>query len=310
MTTSQFSKIKKRDILNYTIASILLAVIILVPSQILAPRFWPRKIENETAFTAKFQFINHEIVWILSNLFFYFVYKTDSHVFEQYKVESEPWPWKEDRGKWIEQLKKTAKLIFFNQFVVIPGLLGLTYLRGKALMRTDYESLPSLFEMAWQLVFIYCMADFFFYWSHRILHWKGLYSHIHKIHHEHKITVALAAEYAHPIEFIFGNVFPANAAVMLLGKRAHLLTLGIYTFYKILQTTHSHSGYQFPFLPNSIPSAIFPVVSKPEHHSYHHLKFNGNYAGGLIFWDWFFNTNHPKYLEDLKERKMKREKEN
>ena len=310
MTTSQFSKIKKRDILNYTIASILLAVIILVPSQILAPRFWPRKIENETAFTAKFQFINHEIVWILSNLFFYFVYKTDSHVFEQYKVESEPWPWKEDRGKWMEQLKKTAKLIFFNQFVVIPGLLGLTYLRGKALMRTDYESLPSLFEMAWQLVFIYCMADFFFYWSHRILHWKGLYSHIHKIHHEHKITVALAAEYAHPIEFIFGNAFPANAAVMLLGKRAHLLTLGIYTFYKILQTTHSHSGYQFPFLPNSIPSAIFPVVSKPEHHSYHHLKFTGNYAGGLIFWDWFFNTNHPKYLEDLKDRKMKREKEN
>ena len=311
MTTSQSWKVNKRDIFNFTVASFFLAVIILVPSKILAPRFWPREIENEAAFTAMFQFINHEIIFILANLFFYAVYHAESDVFEKYKVESEPWPWKEDRGKWIIQLKKTAKLIFFNQFVVIPGLLSLTYLRGKALMRTDYESLPGMYEIGWQLVFIYCTADFFFYWSHRILHWKGIYSYIHKIHHEHKITVAIAAEYAHPFEFIFGNMFPANAAVMLLGRRAHLLTLGIYTFYKILQTTHSHSGYQFPFLPNAITYKIFPWISKPEYHSYHHLRFTGNYAGGLVFWDYIFNTNHPKYLDDLKARKMKKEeKEN
>jgi sterol desaturase/sphingolipid hydroxylase (fatty acid hydroxylase superfamily) len=306
MTKYHLWNANKREIFYFTFASFFLAVIILVPSKILAPRFWPREIENEAAFTALFQFLNHEIIFILANLFFYAVYHVESDVFEQYKVESEPWPWKEDRGKWIIQLKKTAKLIMFNQFVIIPGFLFLTYLSKKTLVRTDYESLPGINEIGWQLLFIYCCDDFFFYWSHRILHWKGIYSSIHKIHHEHKITVALAAEYAHPLEFLFGNIFPVNVGVMLLGKRAHLLTLGIYTFYKIIQTTHGHSGYQFPFLPNAVVYSIFPGLSKPEFHSYHHLRFTGNYGGGLVLWDHVFNTNHPKYFDELKARKNKR----
>jgi sterol desaturase/sphingolipid hydroxylase (fatty acid hydroxylase superfamily) len=33
-------------------------------------------------------------------------------------------------------------------------------------------------------------------------------------------------------------------------------------------------------------------------HSYHHLKFTGNFGGQFKFWDYYFcKTVHPKYLK-------------
>jgi sterol desaturase/sphingolipid hydroxylase (fatty acid hydroxylase superfamily) len=306
---SQIKTISKEYSFNpilYLLAVVFLLLKILVPTKILAPKYWPRKIEDEGLFSTIFMYITHESIFIFSNIFFYIIYHFEWKFFEKYKVEDEPWPWQEDKNKWKLQLTKTIKLILFNHLIVIPLLTLPSILKGKSPVRTDYESLPDLFEVSWQLMFIYFMDDFLFYWSHRLLHLSVLYSKIHKIHHEHKITVGIAAEYAHPIEFIFGNILPTNAGSLILGKRCHLLTSGIYLLFKIFSTTHSHSGYQLPFAPLEVFARIFSFFTKAEFHSYHHLKFTGNYAGGFFFWDHLFNTYNPKYLNVKEERKKVR----
>lgn len=45
------------------------------------------------------------------------------------------------------------------------------------------------------------LSDALFYWTHRAMHEsKWLYRHIHKVHHEFKGSLSIAAEYAHPVE--------------------------------------------------------------------------------------------------------------
>jgi len=48
---------------------------------------------------------------------------------------------------------------------------------------------------------------------------------IHSVHHRHKIPVGLAATYAHPIEFLCGNVVAAASGPLILGNRMHMWTL-------------------------------------------------------------------------------------
>ena len=79
------------------------------------------------------------------------------------------------------------------------------------------EDLPNVYKFTASIVFCALLEDFTFYCSHRFLHWKVIYPYIHKIHHEHNTTVTIAAEYAHPIEFILGNMLPTAVGPLILG---------------------------------------------------------------------------------------------
>jgi len=42
------------------------------------------------------------------------------------------------------------------------------------------------------------------------------------------IKASFAAQYAHPIEYIFGNAFPTMLGPNILGKRMHIVSLIIW----------------------------------------------------------------------------------
>ena len=50
---------------------------------------------------------------------------------------------------------------------------------------TDIDKMPNPVVFAAQMVFCMMIEDMTFYFSHRFLHLPGIYSIIHKIHHEH-----------------------------------------------------------------------------------------------------------------------------
>jgi sterol desaturase/sphingolipid hydroxylase (fatty acid hydroxylase superfamily) len=125
---------------------------------------------------------------------------------------------------------------------------------------------------------------------------------IHKQHHEFKVTVGIASEYAHPLEFVFGNILPMNLGSMILGFNVHAFTYAFWICEKIFRTTEDHSGYQFPWSPTMFLSFI---KNSAEHHNFHHLKFKGNYGGYFNFWDWICGTNHPDYFRSLEEFGMR-----
>lgn len=90
------------------------------------------------------------------------------------------------------------------------------------------------------------MEDLFFYIGHSTLHRPQFYW-IHKLHHEFKTTVTIAAEYAHPLEHIFSNAFPTFIGYKLLSHivPVHCITIWVFVTFRVIETCDGHSGYEW-----------------------------------------------------------------
>jgi len=141
------------------------------------------------------------------------------------------------------------------------------------------------------------MEDLTFHFSHRMLHTRYLYRYIHKIHHEHKITVTMAAQHAHPLEFIFGNLLPAAMGPLILKERMHVLTAITWFSLRYIESAEGHSGYEFSWSP----FRVLPFGSDFAYHAYHHSHNIGNYSSFFTIWDTVLGSNKV-YYEYLRER--------
>jgi len=282
------------------------AFLILIPY--FAPLFWPAHIEHEKSFYFYYLIIVHSGIFILCNVTMYFIYKLEIDFFERYKVHDYEWPWNVNKSEWVKFLKKSILVIAFNQFVCTPFVLIISqYFQKENIVRTDYESLPSLFEALIQIAFFIICEDFGTYWGHRIFHWNVIYPYIHKIHHQYKNTISISSEYAHPIEFLGVNIIPTNLGMLILQRRTHLLTLSMWIIIRIVKTTEAHSGYQFSWSPFK----LLPYQIPSDYHNFHHSSgFNSNYGSFFLFWDSICGTTHPDYNKQYKkDKEVKEDKE-
>ncbi|KAJ5108394.1 hypothetical protein N7456_005069 [Penicillium angulare] len=136
-------------------------------------------------------------------------------------------------------------------------------------------SLPGAGEFIRDFLISLLLREAMFYYGHRLLHVPYLYRRIHKKHHKFTAPIALAAQFAHPIEQIFANALPISLPPQLLGS--HVLTFWPYLAWELFNTATVHSGYDF-------------LSSKAKMHDLHHEKFNLNY-GSLGLLDWVHGTN-------------------
>ena len=91
-----------------------------------------------------------------------------------------------------------------------------------------------------------------FYCTHRTLHTRWCYKHIHKRHHEYAQAVSIGSEFSHPVEFLFGIILPFYFGVILLDKQMHLVTLLVWGIFSLFEAGNAHSGYDFPWSPFSL----------------------------------------------------------
>lgn len=262
-----------------------------------APWIWPKEFPNPNPWGYILAAANHEFFFILINISYFILYKFKFSFFEQFKVEAEKWPWDEDYISWIALLKRMMKTLFINHFIIIPlTIVFFSKINDKFYFRVDFESLPTPTEVIIQFVFVYIINDISFYLSHWLLHHEIFYNRIHKIHHETKVTFSLAVEYAHPIEYVFANILAFNLGGSILSQRMHLFTNLLISVIISLRSCESHSGYDFPWSPSHILPKYFKFMNKNDFHSFHHLKYKGNYSGG-INWDYLGKTLNPLYIE-------------
>lgn len=261
-------------------------------------------IKNPGYFYVAVTFLVHETAFILINSYFMIIYSLKLPFFERYKVSSDLWPWEQDKEEWNKLVKRTIKQVSFNHFILIPLVLLPNIISNDCPFRLNDE-IPNFLEIIFQLAFCMICEDFAFYWSHRTLHGDYFYGKIHKIHHEYKETVSISSEYAHPIEYIFGNIIPTNLGGLILGRRMHMITAIMQSIMVTHESIEGHCGYEFSWSPHR----LLPMSIGAEFHIFHHLKFKGNYASLFTFWDRVGNTLNKAYMKYyfLKEKMIKKE---
>ena len=117
------------------------------------------------------------------------------------------------------------------------------------------------------------------YYTHRMLHWPFFYKRFHKIHHEWTSPIAIAAAYAHPLEYAISNVAPALVTSALL--KPHILSLSMYSALGMTITLAIHCGY----------GILGPQWW--QHHDLHHEFFRWNY-GFLTVMDKIHGTDRDQ----------------
>lgn len=153
--------------------------------------------------------------------------------------------------------------------------------------RTLQESDPWIWyrELPYFVAHVF-IVDFWFYWTHRLLHAKALYGPFHKMHHKFTAPCSMAAVYAHPLEYIVGNV--GGVALGPFITNCHPYSAYFWYWFALQSTCFSHSGYR---------------CLNAHNHDAHHEFFNYNFGNALS--DVVFGTSLPP---ELKKKLAEREK--
>jgi len=166
---------------------------------------------------------------------------------------------------------KTASVVLFNQCVV------------EYLVLKFFPILPSKLTNELYMDFInyailyYYLQCIWFYFSHRILHQRFFWKHIHYIHHKYKSTMPYAAIYCHPLEHLFVNLmsvfigpilFPSS--IILTKMWFHICTVNtVIQHFSHLRgnnrSTHDlhHLLYRYNYGTGTTMDIIFGTYMKP-----------------------------------------------
>jgi len=243
----------------------------------------------------------HESVFVIVNLAMTAIYLAKIPFFEQFRVNEKGWPWnlgESQKYAFLVQLQKTFKLLAFNHLVVSPILYMIGYGSAKQFMKSGVDEIPPWYYMPFQILGCMMIEDTLFYWIHRGLHHPKVYGHVHKIHHEYKVTIGIASEYAHPLEFIVSDAIPFTAGPLILGL--HYYVFWMWMIVRVGETVDGHCGYNFPWSPYR----LLPFSGSAAVHDYHHSHNIGNYATFFTYWDDWMGTSASfhKYLERQKQK--------
>lgn len=133
--------------------------------------------------------------------------------------------------------------------------------------------------------------DTFYYFMHRLMHWKKIFRYVHLLHHRSVTPTPFAIYAFQPLETIvqFG-IYP----LLLFTIPLHPYSLFAFLLYDLVVNTAGHSGIEF-LPPKFSGSWYFKWQNAVTHHDMHHSKTNCNYGLYFNIWDRFLGTLHPDY---------------
>ncbi|MEO6633774.1 MAG: sterol desaturase family protein [Mucilaginibacter sp.] len=139
------------------------------------------------------------------------------------------------------------------------------------------------------------LHDTYFYWTHRLMHWKPIFKYVHKVHHLSINPTPFAAYAFHPVEAVVEvGIIPLIAFTI----PHHATTIVIFGLYSLLLNVAGHLGYEL--FPKGFASHIlFKWHNTSTHHNMHHRLVKCNYGLYFNFWDRIMSTNHPTYEDSF-----------
>jgi sterol desaturase/sphingolipid hydroxylase (fatty acid hydroxylase superfamily) len=143
------------------------------------------------------------------------------------------------------------------------------------------------------LVLMVLVHDAYFYWTHRLLHWRPLFRLAHHVHHRSTSPTPWAAYAFHPVEAV---IQAGIYVVIVFALPTHPAALMLFLTYMIVRNVVGHLGFEvWPAGFARHPFTRWHLT--PTHHDQHHLRGKGNYGLYFSFWDDWMGTTRGDYEE-------------
>jgi len=177
-------------------------------------------------------------------------------------------------------------------FAGIAALVLALVVSGRAEIYED----PLRHGLAWLLLSLPLLVvwhDFLFYWTHRLLHTRWLFRHVHAVHHRSRSPSPFAAYAFHPVEALLNGQVTVLA---LLVAPFNLYVLLAFAVHQIVRNAHSHAAVET--LPRGFARhGLWGRFTTTTHHHLHHETAQGNYGLWFTWWDRWCGTARPDYLQ-------------
>ncbi len=175
-----------------------------------------------------------------------------------------------------------------NAFIFINKLLTIVFVYSLIIVCNEVPTIKwkhdelSIYNTLVALIGFYIVYDFFYMTFHRILHWRSLYSLIHKHHHRQKAPSRgnLDAINVHPFEFLVGEYLHLLAIYLI---PCHIYTVVFFILAGGILASLNHTRYDISI----------PYIYDVSVHDVHHRLPESNYGQYTMFWDRAFGTYRP-----------------
>lgn len=179
-------------------------------------------------------------------------------------------------------------------FGVVIWAVLFSPLRRYTRLYYDIHLHSRLYVAASVLIAIF-IHDTYFYWTHRLMHWKKIFPYVHHIHHRSHNPTPLAAFSFHPLEALVEvGVLPVIVCTIPIHRRA----VAIFGLYMILMNVIGHLGYEL-YGAGFMQKKWLRWLNTSTHHNMHHHYGKHNYGLYFNIWDTLMKTNHRRYREEF-----------
>ena len=192
--------------------------------------------------------------------------------------------WAKRRRRAVYNVREsfTNATIMVGNNLIRPISLGWRYFVFSLIEPLQVYTLP---KTGWAFILTFLIADFAYYWYHRLSHEVSI---LWTMHHTHHSSVWMNLTTAVRLNWLANFVSPLFfAPFVLLGLSPELLTasLALGLFYQFF--LHTESVGRLGWLEGKL-------LNTPSAHRVHHGSnpeyIDKNYAGALIIWDRLFGT--------------------
>lgn len=199
------------------------------------------------------------------------------------------------RYLYLNKLSKNLIYDSVTNIITVFAFLSIEYIIGLLFLTKGYYWIHENMSLAhlpinfWTITCCILIADFAYYWDHRMMHRIGIGWATHTVHHSSEYFNMSVAYRFGPLDAIFPILF--SLPIVMLGFNPMLVLLAeifVQTFQTILHTEAI----------GKLPKPIEYIFNTPSHHRVHHGSnqkyWDKNYAGILIIWDRILGTFEPE----------------
>lgn len=245
--------------------------------------------------------ITHHFIWmayiisalrysLFAGLSYMLFYVWKKKVFRKFKIQAA------DPKKSVINIELRNSGITIIIFASVITLLMGTKINDYTLMYHHFGE-HSVKYFIFSVLAAILLHDTYFYWTHRLMHWKRIFPYVHYVHHKSHNPTPLAAFSFHPTEAL---IEIAALPLILFCIPMHPIAVALFGFYMIVMNVIGHLGFEL-MPPGFIKNKILRLFNTSTHHNMHHHYSKSNYGLYFNFWDRIMGTLHINYESEFLE---------